>query len=477
MIVNNRRTFAAAVVAIIFVTALPSIARDSDQLPRGEVIEKVTSNADPQQSYALFLPSAYTPEKKWPILYAFDPAARGKVPVSLFKEAAERFGYIVVGSNNSRNGISVGAIIEALWADTHQRFSIDERRVYTSGFSGGARVASSVASTNPGAVAGVIACSGGFPGNISPSSSTPFVFFGTAGTEDFNFPEMQQLKRKLDGAGVANALAIFEGGHDWAPPELCAEAMSWMEVQAMKAGRRAKDEALIAELLKEKTREARGYETSKNIYEAYLAYETIAAEFKGLHDVSQFEASAVALRTSKEVKEAVKNEKADEEKQTRLTASIQRLGQPGIPTVEPPEDQSAYAEPTAQFRSAIAELTRQSEQNENIRDRRVARRVLQSLFIGTYEEVSALYQKKNYSSIPGKLERAAAIRPQDARVFYDLAAAYSRLGNKNKSLAALGRAIENGFADAGKIEQNEDFAAIRNEAKYKRLLASLRKTS
>ena len=37
-------------------------------------------------------------------MYAFDPGARGKLPVELMKDAAERFGYIVVGSNNSRNG-------------------------------------------------------------------------------------------------------------------------------------------------------------------------------------------------------------------------------------------------------------------------------------------------------------------------------------------------------------------------------------
>jgi len=465
---TNITMLALALVALLVFVPSSTTAIEQDQLPKGEVIENVICKADLHQSYSLFLPSAYTPEKSWPILYAFDPVARGKIPVNLFKDAAERFGFIVAGSNNSRNGIQVGAIIEALWADTHQRFSIDERRVYAAGFSGGARVACSVGYLNPGAVAGVIACSGGFPPSISPSPSTPFVLFGTAGTEDFNFPEMQQLKRKLDGAGVANRLAIFEGGHDWAPPNLCAEAMGWMEVQAMKAGKRAKDDVLIDELLAEKTREARNYEASKNTYEAYLAYDALAAEFKGLRDVSQFEASAQVLRTSKEIKEALKNEKADEEKQMSLMAKFQSL--------EQPQELSTYAETMAQFRAAISDLTKQSEQNRNLSDRRVARRVLQSLLVETYEEVNALYQKKNYASIPGKLELAAAIRPKDARVFYDLAVAYSRIGNKGKSLAALSRAIENGFTDVAKIEQNDDFATLRNEAEYKRLLAGLKKT-
>ena len=70
------------------------------QFPHGEVIEKVTCIANAEQSYALFLPSGYTPEKKWPILYAFDPLGRGSVPVKLFQDAAKEFGFILVGSNN-----------------------------------------------------------------------------------------------------------------------------------------------------------------------------------------------------------------------------------------------------------------------------------------------------------------------------------------------------------------------------------------
>src|SRR5882757_2261698 len=74
-----------------------------DDLAAGVVIEKVTSSSDPTQSYALYLPSTYTPTRKFPILYCFDPGARGAFPVNRFKEAAEKYNYIVVGSNISRN--------------------------------------------------------------------------------------------------------------------------------------------------------------------------------------------------------------------------------------------------------------------------------------------------------------------------------------------------------------------------------------
>jgi hypothetical protein len=108
---------------------------------RGQIVGPVACASDANQSYVLYLPSNYTPERRWPILYAFEPPARGRLAVEIFQEAAEKYGYIVAGSNNSRNVPWEPSLasIRAMWTDTHARFSLDERQVYTTGFSGGAR--------------------------------------------------------------------------------------------------------------------------------------------------------------------------------------------------------------------------------------------------------------------------------------------------------------------------------------------------
>jgi dienelactone hydrolase len=467
MAITKLLIFAAAVITLTLFVASPSPGSELDELPRGQVIEKVTCTADSQQSYSLFLPSHYVPDKKWPILYAFDPGARGQLPVDLFKEAAEKFGFIVAGSNNSRNGITVSPIIAALWTDTHERFSIDERRIYTTGFSGGARVASSVGFTYPG-VAGVIACSGGFPPRVSASTPVPFVVFGTTGTEDFNFPEMQQLKRKLDVAGVANRLAVFEGGHDWPPAGVCGDAIVWLEIQAMKTGTRAKDEILIDQLFDAATKDARALDAAKKPYEAYGAYSALVEEFRGLRSVKEFEESIEQLRARKEIKEAIKDERAQEEKQETLATKFQTL-------IGRLQDSSIYPQAIAELRFAVADLTKQSEQKQDLGRRQVARRVLQQLLVQTYQEANAFYQQKNYALIPAKLEIATELKPKDAQVFYDLAVAYARTGNKSKAIAALTRSIENGFTDLAEIEQNQSFTSLRTEAAYEKLMAELKK--
>jgi hypothetical protein len=48
--------------------------------------------ADPSQSYALYLPSNYSPRWSWPVIFAFSPIARGRVPLERLQEAAESEG-------------------------------------------------------------------------------------------------------------------------------------------------------------------------------------------------------------------------------------------------------------------------------------------------------------------------------------------------------------------------------------------------
>jgi hypothetical protein len=66
--------------------------------------EVVTCKDDPAQKYACYVPKAYHKAKKWPILYCYSPNAEGGYFVDFYKEVCEEVGWIVVGSNNSKNG-------------------------------------------------------------------------------------------------------------------------------------------------------------------------------------------------------------------------------------------------------------------------------------------------------------------------------------------------------------------------------------
>jgi predicted esterase len=222
----------------------------------------------------------YSSTRKWPLLAAFDPAARGSIPVERFKDAAERYGYIVCGSNNSQNGplTPSAEAAKAMLGDVAARFAIDDRRVYLTGFSGGARAATAIAVWLTGQIAGVFGCGAGLAIGIEPTSSLPFVFYGTVGNEDFNYAEMKQLDRRFQAVGIAHHVEVFEGGHGWAPADACARAIEWIELQAMKSGRRSRDEAFIDRALKSATDSASADESAGRAPEACAGYTQISGD-------------------------------------------------------------------------------------------------------------------------------------------------------------------------------------------------------
>ena len=104
-----RRHVWTAVLLFVGTAAVSS----SQDLARGTIVDAVTCAADPSQSYALYLPSTYSPDRAWSVLMGFHPSGRGRAIVEAYQAAAEQYGYIVAGSNNSRNGpwsVSIAAV-------------------------------------------------------------------------------------------------------------------------------------------------------------------------------------------------------------------------------------------------------------------------------------------------------------------------------------------------------------------------------
>lgn len=212
-------------IAVLAVLAGGLAAED---LPRGKLLDHIAVEGNEQQSYALYLPSGYVSTRKWPILYCLDPGARGRLPLERFSQAAEKAGFIVAGSNNSRNGPlpPVQEAIRAMVMDTHKRLAIDDSRVFAAGFSGGARIALSWAGN--GNVAGVVACGAGF-GTPRIPESIHYKIFATAGVDDFNYDELYAMSLELARRAVPHRFVEFDDGHDWLPENLASDALEFFE--------------------------------------------------------------------------------------------------------------------------------------------------------------------------------------------------------------------------------------------------------
>ena len=211
------------------------------------------------------------------------PAPEVQLPSKPSRRRQRKFGYIVAASNNSRNGPMGGSsqAMNAMWQDTQQRFPIAEQRRYVAGMSGGARVATSIALSCRGCVAGVIANAAGFPFGTEPTRDMKFAYYAAVGNADFNYGEFVDLRRKLDAASARYRIRIFEGQHGWAPPEVWIEALNWMDIQAMSAGTMPRDQSRIQQTLAGGLAKASEFQSQNNPLAALREYQSLVRDFRG----------------------------------------------------------------------------------------------------------------------------------------------------------------------------------------------------
>jgi pimeloyl-ACP methyl ester carboxylesterase len=295
----------------------------AQQPARGVLVEHVSCPNDPAQTYTLYLPSTYQTTRNWPLLLVFDPGGRGARAAEVFREAAERFGWIIAASENSRNGPWEPTLraVNAMWPALLGGYAVDERRVYTAGHSGGATVAWLVAQQT-GQIAGVIASGQPNPeSQITKAKEKRFAWFGAAGHSDFNFLQVKNIDAALADSTSPHRLDFFDGGHQWPPTEITFRALGWMEVVSMKEGRRSRDLDLVRTILADDVARARALEDRGLLTEAWRSYGTIVATYTSLVDVGDAERRRRAIETDSRFKNSRKlEERADRGEQQEIYA-------------------------------------------------------------------------------------------------------------------------------------------------------------
>jgi predicted esterase len=278
----------------------------SSEIPgTGKVIPSVNCLNNSTVSYSLYLPSGYSGENKYPVYICFDPHAAGNLPVEKYDSLAGKFGYILIGSNNSKNGLpgnETQSIAGALLGEAKTRYSVDTTRIYLLGFSGGSRIASMLALYG-GGIRGVIGCGAGFPGSDQPAQYR-FDFIGLAGTADFNMNELVNLDEQLDNAGFRHALLLFDGKHEWPPAEKMEEAFTWNQFCAMKDGTIPKDDDLISQYIIRKKERIMQDEKTGDLYREADDMTQMIRFLDGLQNTDDLKKELSQLRATPEFKKA-----------------------------------------------------------------------------------------------------------------------------------------------------------------------------
>ncbi|HSJ11712.1 MAG TPA: hypothetical protein VK916_03445, partial [Gillisia sp.] len=195
-------------------------------LRKGVVIDTLSINDSIAETYSIYLPTAFTPDKTWPVIFVFDTNGRGSRATQLFRQAAEEQGYIIAASNNIGeketllNNVKIGT---RLMNTVFNYFPIDNNMVYTAGFAEGARVASVMPTVFP-VVKGVLAIGDAWVNVDYINNQAKFYFLGMAGYRDHKFNAVEETAQFLNRAKLQSEFYPYDGGGEWPPAEVLNNA-------------------------------------------------------------------------------------------------------------------------------------------------------------------------------------------------------------------------------------------------------------
>jgi hypothetical protein len=449
---------------------LPVACQSEHPLPAAGQIGDVTCSDDPAQNYALYLPSTYTSAKRWPIIYFFDPGGRGHRPLELYKDIAEKFGFVMAGSNNSRNfSTDESRSVNAVWQDTHRRFALDEHLTYTSGFSGGARVAGSMALSCPRCqIAGVIAHGAGYPNNWSEAKDKLFYFFAV-GNQDFNWPEVMMIRRQREEKGLPYRVRVFAGSHQWAPAAIMEDAVEWLLLRAMKAGDRPADLTFINPLFQARQAEAEDAEKRNDAILELDAYRSLVSDFAGLKDVTLFEKNLTVLKNSPELKAALKSEQDQIGDQSTLEAEVSTRMRAYVSGTT--EDLMMLGNDILQ---SMRRLSDEAERSKSETRKLVFKRAFDGLWVQGIESGQQELASRHFEKAEACFTLMSKVRP-DPWPLLLLADTHAVAGNKKRAVQDLQEAVRHGLTDARMIESDERLQVLRENPDFQKLVTELRK--
>jgi len=289
---------------------------------KNKILDSVAVPDAKNENFALYLPDSFDPSELNSVVFIFEPLGRGKLGVQVFVEAAKAHGHMLVCSNNIKNGPyeTNFAMAERLFNYIFSEFNIDENQIYLSGFSGGSRLASAIA-TLTNMPAGVIACGAGFTASHSPSTQK-FEYVGICGNKDMNFMEMMSVRQYLQKLKFDTTLFTFDGDHRWPPQEQILRAFDWLSVRAHKNGLIKKSEQAIKNSYIKNLEFAEKAAANNNVIRAVEDYERILSTYKAIYTLDSIAAKIEFLKKSKTNKNATKSRKIAFEKENKYTEIV-----------------------------------------------------------------------------------------------------------------------------------------------------------
>ncbi|MFI5135185.1 MAG: TPR end-of-group domain-containing protein, partial [Chitinophagales bacterium] len=428
------------------VTAVASASVQKEIFETGKVIPKVVCKSNPASSFALYLPSNYDTSKKFPALIFFDPHAGGEFVVKKYQHLAEEFHFILIGSNDSKNGLTMdqtNQIASNLISDATSRFSTF-KNISLAGFSGGAKVALYAAQQNQN-ISSLVYCGAAEP---LSSSSVKFSLLGFAGVNDMNYSDVIAFDQALQNFSASHFLIEWNGKHEWPDSVTFRNAFYWLAFNHMRSRDFGVDEGLIHQFRKETSNEL---SLSNDVMETAMLQQKIISFLKGIDDVTSNESSLAAIEKKPSYSNAVSQKQKSLQEETAIKQQYVNAFQ---------------TRDLLWWNQEISKL--QSEKDP------MHQRLLGFISLACYSISNNAIQQNNFPVAEKMLTIYKLADPKNSDQAFLEACMYAKQGKNDDAIQSLQRAATLGLDDAAKITEEPSLQSLMSDARLQELLAKMK---
>ncbi|QBA65510.1 TPR end-of-group domain-containing protein [Muriicola soli] len=436
------------------------------KINEGVLTDSIPVQGAADETFATYLPSSYQVSQKAPIIFIFDPAGRGKTGLLPFIEAAEEYGYILICSNNTKNG-PYGPnleITDRLFKSVFAKFTVDSNRIYTAGFSGGSRLAGTIAVLS-GAIQGVIACGAGFAQYplYFPNKNNRFSYVGIVGDKDMNFREMQKTEDWLVSLKIPNERIVFNGEHQWPPSEVMLRALGWLEEEAFRKGVKEVNSELRSKNFKDVLVKAQYYESEGQLVEASRELSRMIEYYPDLISSDSLEKRLRKL----------KREKRYRKEKTRLAKVAMLEDTLNYKTKERFALELSMGESPDAFEwweNTVKELKEKYASHEEPEYQLMAYRLQRHLFAMAGESMDSFLRENKVKEQEYAEKLLLVIAPDSPFTYYQLARKYAAWKKYPSALKHLEKMMQLGWTDKNLVKNTSEFQNLKTLKEFNELL-------
>lgn len=416
----------------------------NDTIEPGNIYEHILINNDYLNSFAIYLPRYYSTKTSWPIVFFFDSGGNGSLPIKKYKTIADSLGFILVGSNASKNGQDFRES-QQIWYLLKNaclnNFKINKNAIVLCGFSGGARVSCSLAEIDKSVLA-VIANSAGAQ-QLNQKLSNNSLFIGLSGKGDMNRAEMLNIEYFLEATALPHYYIEFKGKHEWAPLNIFKKALQLTLFHAFRQSIIDTSPEIVSDFITEQLNDIKQLELDNNLVEAYNQLVILNNGVKDLSTLS-FPSPDSLAQTDEYI--------AQKNKLMRINLMETEIQKELTQIIQTPDNFKAWKE-------KIELLKKEAKKNNDLGA--MNQRLLGYASLLSYSLSNRYLQSRNYQAAKTMIDCYEVADPENAEVYFFKAIVNSTENKPVEAIENIKKSLKLNLTDKNRILKQPEFTTLK----------------